>query len=106
MGDEEADVPTELPTLQEGELKDKVMALYTVFDIKSDGKIPLQMLRDARVTVGPSSEGVLSSLADMDFNGDGYIEKHEWEQFFAFVASEMGADMMSGIMANLDENGR
>ena len=94
-----------MPTLS-GEKKKQVMEVFKLFDVKDDGKIPLKQLRDAGMKVGGTDVKILSTLADMDFNGDGYVEASEWELYFATVSADLSDEELKLVMDDLRTAGR
>ena len=65
-----------MPTLS-AEMKGEVMELFKAFDVDGTGKVPLARLRGATVKAGPNEHKVLKTLAEMDFNADGFVEASE-----------------------------
>ena len=94
----------EIPKL-EGAKKQEVMSVFKQFDVKSDGKIAIAQLKSAKMKVGPSETKLLQTLADMDFNGDGFVEAHEWEMYFATVCAELSDIDLKVVMDDLKEAG-
>ena len=105
MADEDEPMP-EAPKLEPGPQKDEVMALFKTFDVEGTGKIEMKGLKSVKVEVGPSKMSVLEQLAEMDFNGDGFVEEDEWELYFATVVATLDADSLKVILDDLKEAGR
>jgi len=83
------------------EKKAAVVALFKQFDTAGNGMLPLDSLNSATVSVGPSEEGVLVSMKEMDFNGDGYVEESEWVVYFTAIGDALGDEEFDLIMTEL-----
>lgn len=102
--DDEADEQRVVPTLS-GPMKEQVMDIFKKFDMDTTGKIPLESLQNSKMSVGPSEVAVLKYLADMDFNGDGYVEVSEWEMYFANTLAVLTEAETKDMMEELSTAG-
>jgi len=94
MSDDEQEA---LPELEE-KWKGKVEELFKMYDFDATGMIPLERLNATSMSVGAANINVLSTLAQMDYNGDGYVEMGEWEMYFATCTSVLADDEVEEVM--------
>ena len=85
---------------------EKVRALFQEWDVDGNGMIPLSTLNGATTSVGPTEVKVLAQLADMDFNGDGFVEASEWEEYFTATAGGLTDQQFDAIIEDLTTSGR
>jgi len=83
------------------EKKAAVMALFKQFDSSGTGMLTLTLLGRATVSVGPSEQGVLISMKEMDYNGDGYVEASEWEIYFTAISEALSDEEFDTILGEL-----
>ena len=102
MADDEEDEVPKLPTLEAGETRDRIMGLFEKYDHAKNGMIPLDKIKKAGVSVGPTENKILNTLAAMDFNGDGFIEASEWELYFAATVEALSADELDVVLGDLE----
>ena len=93
-----------MPTLS-AEMKGEVMELFKAFDVDGTGKVPLARLRGATVKAGPNEHKVLKTLAEMDFNADGFVEASEWEMYFAAAEGSLSKEELNVILSDLKTAG-
>ena len=74
---------------------------WDVADGANDQKIEVEAFRGGSVKVGPHESRVLELLAQMDFDGDGYVTYDEWHQFFATAAGSLSPEEFGDVMKDL-----
>ena len=94
-----------MPTLSAA-MKGEVMELFKSFDVDGTGKVPLNRLQTATVKAGPNEHKVLKTLAEMDFNKDGFVETSEWEMYFAAAEGSLSKEELAVILSDLKTAGR
>lgn len=97
-------------TLEEGEDKVKIMALFkklALADLQEDGKQPTisveAMKQGGNTALGKGSVNFLKTICQMDFNGDGDVEESEWEMFFAMLKQDNDAKQIDDILNQMEE---
>ena len=101
----EEDVIDGMPAELSPEMKAAVMKVYTIFDAKGTGKVPLDSLDSGNIEIGPMKNNVLKVMKDMDANGDGFIEPDEWEFYFRVVAEALSPEELSNTLKDLEAAG-
>ena len=71
--------------------KAAVEALFDAWDFGGEGRVNLSKVASASLQIGPREDKILSDLATMDVDHDGFVTKEEMLQFFG-AASPMLSD--------------
>jgi len=93
---------SEAPALDAAGLK-RVVDLFKLWDIDSAGKLELKAFTEASMQVGSHEVKLLSRLADMDFDGDGFITDEEWQKRFTAMAGALSADEFDLVMTEMGD---
>jgi len=92
------------PPLEDAKAE-RVTKLFGKWDFLANGMLPLDMLDQATVDVGPRKSHVMSELRKMDINGDGYVEQKEWVSYFTEIAANLSDPEFELVISDLEDQG-
>ena len=79
-----------------------VQAIFKAWDYEGAGSIDRTKLQNCNMTVGPHESKVLSSLADMDLDGDNLVTEEEMLFFFTGVSPSLSDTEFDEVRARAD----
>jgi len=83
----------------------KVQQIFKLWDFNETGKLELSEFTGITVQMGPHESKVLSTLSEMDFDGDGNVVPSEWEQYFAMTCSTLDDAEFGVLIGDIEEAG-
>ena len=80
--------PEARPQLSAARLQ-RVQALFAEWDVGGAGRFEIAGFeKQSTMKVGPHESQLLARLGDMDVDGDGYITKEEWQDYFGSAVGD------------------
>ena len=97
--------PEARPQLSAARLQ-RVQALFAEWDVGGAGRFEIAGFeKQSTMKVGPHESQLLARLGDMDVDGDGYITKEEWQDYFGSAAAALKDDEFDIILDELASAG-
>jgi len=82
--------------------KTRISDVFTRWDIMGDGLIPIEVL--PKIKCGPRTFDVTGMLNKMDTNGDGKVEKSEWEHYWKMITATTGEATLNTAIDEIDND--